>query len=382
MTKKFIALLLSAVVLFTCVCVNVSAADGDPAPELTITKNVKVIVTDKHILTEGALSSFGVDVKLLDTNVVAFDGSTTEHTLTVKSISSHRDGQAAVEYDAENPDPFLDVFRFTETDDEGNIIRKSVPIDIVVQIDFKDAEVFGELDLETTVSGFSLPPDLGISLGDAIAVPTDIVETVHVTEFPALASIDSANLSQKQFYKDSEKPELNGVSVSATTTAGYSGTITYGAGNTHMFSTLPDKNEKLTVDTESITTYFFGQQISPYPLPVTVEHDWSDHLVSITTDKYSDTKPGYHAIKCNGCGEAHSAAPHTPDDANWKSNEDQTFVKNGTESTVCLDCGATLTRDVSGSADFNDAFANYHFLKVIFDYINLILRIIGNAGIN
>ena len=42
----------------------------------------------------------------------------------------------------------------------------------------------------------------------------------------------------------------------------------------------------------------------------------------------------------------------------------------------------TLTKDVMGSAQFNTAFANYHFLRVILDYVNLILRLIGGAGIN
>jgi hypothetical protein len=44
-----------------------------------------------------------------------------------------------------------------------------------------------------------------------------------------------------------------------------------------------------------------------------------------------------------------------------------------------MDCGAVLTRDVFSSADYNDAFANYHFLRVIFDYINTLLRFIGAA---
>ena len=63
----------------------------------------------------------------------------------------------------------------------------------------------------------------------------------------------------------------------------------------------------------------------------------------------------------------------------WTSNEDASFVGNGTASSACQDCGATLTKDVHGSAGFNSAFENYHFLLVIFEYINLLLRFITTA---
>ena len=63
----------------------------------------------------------------------------------------------------------------------------------------------------------------------------------------------------------------------------------------------------------------------------------------------------------------------------WTYNNDQSFTSNGTESSVCMDCGAVLTRDVFNSADYNEIFANYHFLRVIFDYINVLLRLINTA---
>jgi hypothetical protein len=161
-----------------------------------------------------------------------------------------------------------------------------------------------------------------------------------------------------------------------------------------MFTTTPAKNARIPAGTTEISTFFFGSKLTS--IPVIVSHAWSDGPVSITTDKYSDNKPGYHAIVCNGCGEAHNAQPHVPAIAldengnpivdengnpvqDWKSNEDATFTSNGTASCVCQDCGATLTKDVLGSAQFNTAFANYHFLIVIFEYINLILRIIGTS---
>ncbi len=380
MSKKIISVIV-AIMLFASVCIPVNGAESTEefTPALSYTKNITIIVMENNILTDSALSVFGVDVKLLDTNVVPLDGASTQHKLTVKSITSQRDGEELVTYDPENPDPFLDVFRFTETDADGNIQRVALPLNIELQIDFADNRIFGELGYEVTVSGFSTPPDLGIDLGDAVAVPTDIVQTFTVDEFPKLDAILGSDTSEKKFYTDAEKPELDGVSVDVRTSAGETGKVTYGASNAHIFTTLPDKNEKLIVGTEEIATFFYGQMIST--LPVTVEHDWSKYPVSITTDKYSDNKPGYHAIVCNGCSETHSPANHVPDSDNWKSNEDQTFVANGTESTICLDCGATLTRDTNGTADYNTAFANYHFLKVLFDYINVIFRILSAVGV-
>ncbi len=382
MSKRIIAFALTVMMLFACVCLPVNA-EGETesfTPALSYTKQIKVLITENYVLTDSALAPFNVDVKLLDTNVIPLDGASTEHKLTIKSISSQRDGQEAVVYDPENPEPFLDVFRFTDVDADGNIIRASLPLNIELQIDFADDRIFGELGYEVTVTGFSAAPDLGIDIGDAVAVPTSIVNTYTVDEFPSLNNLTVASLSSKKFYNDSEKPELDGVAVNVLTSSGKTGTVTYGAGNAHMFTTLPDKNQKLVVGTEEVATFFYGQLISS--IPVTVEHEWSKGFVSITTDKYTTNKPGYHAIVCNGCGEAHSAANHVPNEATWTRNNDQTFVANGTESTTCLDCGATLTRDVLGSADFNEAFANYHFLKVIFEYINFLLRIISNAGIN
>ncbi len=374
MSKKIIAVVLTAMLLFASVCIPAGAADGEEfTPALSYTKTESITIYQKYTLTDSVISPFGVDVKVNDQNIVALDGASSQHSFEVVSITSQRDGSEAVAYDPENPEPFLDIFRFEEGEE-----RKDLDIKVTLKFDFASEEVFGELGYDITINGFSAPPDLGIpGIGDMVAVPTAISATGTISEFPALSTLSIANPPTKKFYTDDEKPQLDGVSVNVTTSQGKSGVVTYGPDNAHMFTTLPDKNEKLVVGTESIATFFFGKTIST--VPVSVEHAWSTGFVSITTDKYSETKPGYHARVCNGCGETHSAANHIPDDANWKSNEDQSFVGNGTESTTCIDCGATLTRDVFGSADYNDAFANYHFLRVIFDYINLILRLINGA---
>ncbi len=352
-----------------------------------LTKNVlvfnekqKINVKPEQVLSaEGLLNeSFGVNIELDNSNAVAIDGSSLAHSYKITSISAQTGAAPREYYNKAYPDPFLNVF---SAEDKPDIV-----IDVEFQIIYDCVEVFGNVDYTITVKGFSGPPDLGIEipgvdLGGVAVLPVDISEEFTITNFPSLSSFTGGHKSNKKFYTDEEKPELTGVSVNVTTSLGITGTVTYSAVNDHAFTTIPAKDQQLTVDTKEIATFFMGQHIEP-SLPIQVEHAWSALPVSITTDKYSDSKPGYHAYVCNGCGEAHTAEAHTPDADNWKSNEDQSFVANGTESTTCTVCGATLTRDVFGTADYNNIFANYHFLRVIFDYINLLLRIISGAGIN
>lgn len=404
MSKKVLSIFLVAVMLFsfTSVCASAEAIEN---PEYSITKKVSVTVMDSYVLTDSGLSPFSVEVNLDDKNIAALDGATTEHTLTINEISSKRSGGASVIYNEEDPEPFLDIFRF-ENEEE----RESIAINITFTIDFKDAEVFGDLGYEIVINGFSTPPSLGIDLGNAVAVPTAITYENEITEFPKVSGKPQIlDAPIDQFYLDSETPKIEGTQLSletvvytydtmgniASTTPTSSGTVTYSNENAHMFTTIPAKNENLTVDTKQIVTYFAGIKLSS--LPVTVSHDMSSGPVNITTDKYSANKPGYHAYVCNGCGYTENAQAHRPevvrDDAgnpvldengaeiqDWKFNNDATFTGNGTASVPCQDCGATLTKDVLGSAQFNTTFANYHFLLVIFEYINLILRIIGAAG--
>lgn len=395
MSKKILSIVLVAVMLFsfTSIAVHAEETEEAPAPELTLTKTVSVTVQDSYTLTDSALSAFGVEVNINSKNIVALDGATTEYTKTITEISAARSGQSPVIYNEEDPEPFLDLFRF-ETDDEGNVLSESIAINISVKLDFVHKEVFGDLGYEVVINGFSAAPNLGISLGDAVAVPTAITYEGKFEDFPSLKDLEIVNASSKMIYLDSETVELEGTKLSITTSSGITGTVTYAPQNAHMFTTIPAKNEKIPVNTTEIVTYFSGRHLST--LPISVSHAWSTGFVCITTDKYTDNKPGYHAIVCNGCGEAHSAEEHRPevvrDDAGnpvldengneiqaWESNEDASFVGNGTASTTCQDCGATLTKDVHGTAGFNTAFANYHFLLVIFEYINLILRIIGTS---
>ncbi len=381
MTKKILAFLLTTILLIGCVAVPVNAAD--PSTGLTFTEEINISIPETYVFTEGALTSFGITAELNDKDVVPFDGATAESSITITEIKSRRSTTSYVVYDAENPEPFLELFKYGDENGDGTIDkndRESMAIIVTVQIDYKYAEVFGDLSFTVFTTGFSAPPDLGAIgglLGESVAVPTTIETSKEVAAFPSLASLSIANASTKMFYKDSEKPELDGVVLNVTTSAGETGTVTYAPANAHKFTTIPDKNTKLTVDDKEIVTYFYGLKLAT--LPISVEHDWSTYPVCITTDKWTQGNPGYHAIVCNGCNETHTAEPHVIDENAWVSNDDSTFVKNGTASQPCQVCGATVTKDVLGSADYNESFANYHFLRVIFDYINLIFKIIGGS---
>jgi hypothetical protein len=124
-----------------------------------------------------------------------------------------------------------------------------------------------------------------------------------------------------------------------------------------MFTCNPSKDEKLSVFSTEVVTFFAGQYLSR--IPVNVDHKISDGYVCITTDYYTENKPGYHAKVCEGCGEAHDAQPHEVNPDAWTSNNDATFMNNGTESTNCLVCNAVVTRNTFGTAGFNETFADY-----------------------
>ncbi len=406
-TKKFFSLLLAIVMLFSVMSVGVYA-EGETG------KVYSAKVT--HTLSEfGTVSEtlFSVDATIDESKFTCFDGGSADYTINITSViasyqTSNINGNTIEivtgDYIAD-AEVFFAVFERQTADRdaidaynnallEGQSAWKpadKVTIDVFFDITFTDPTAFGTLNYTVSLNVME-PLDIDIpivgdALSSAVAVPTTEEKTGTIAEFPYAVSTVMSQKPSKNEYYDNEKFELNGVKFDITTSAGDSGTVTYrtsssdeGSANSYMFSCVPSEKELLPVSATSVILYFDGEEAGKTPVSVT--HKWSDGFVNITTDKWTSTKPGYHAIVCEGCGETHDAQPHIIDEETWVANDDQTFVNNGTESTKCLDCGATVTRDALGSADFNEAFENYHFLKVIFEYINLILRIIGNAGIN
>lgn len=399
--KKILSIVLAAVMLFTCTSIAVSAEE--PAPALSYE------VTGSYTLAENVSVTellFSHNLVIDDSKLSAFDGESTAFTYEMKSIVAND-----IDY-ITDPEAFFAAF----SKDAG---YAGTTLFVTFVINFESDKVFGALDYTCSISGFMAPLSIGLGpVDDAlanVALPVEVEVKGNVWEFPKVDTVTVLQEPTKQDYFDTEKFDLTGTQVYVETKKpvdrvekfdengntyyeytyelGHSGIVTYAPANAKLFTCNPNKDEKLNVNTKQVIAYFDGVEIAK--LPVNVNHSWSNGYVSITTDLYSENKPGYHATLCDGCGEAKDAQPHIPSpvlDENgniqydeegneicWTYNNDQTFTSNGTESSICMDCGAVLTRNVFNSADYNEIFANYHFLRVIFDYINVLLRIINGA---
>ncbi len=365
--KKLLSLVLVVVMMFSAVSI---VANAEAA--LTYTGHSRIVVTDKCTFNS---DNFNVSLEINGKKIAAFDGESDAFTYSITSIKTP-DG---IDYNT-NPEEFL--AHFTAEDFAGSALE----IDFTVE--FESEAVFGELEYTVVVSGFSAPIDLGDGLGSILGdagdsvsanIPTDLTDTGILEGFPSIDSSSVTLLSgaKKIGYYDSEKFDPDGVKISLSLDNGKSGTLTYAEDTAHAFSFVPTTAENLSVYDTEVAMLVFGTLIGY--TPITVDHKWSSGYVNITTDKYTANKPGYHAIVCEGCGETHDAQPHVVDEEAWTYNNDETFVANGTESNTCLDCGTVLIRDTFSTAGFNTAFADMHFIKVIFEYINVLLRFIGAA---
>ncbi len=402
MIKKIISLVLVAVLLVPCLgMVSVTAADPAPALSFSVTGTYPLAKT-----TSVSKELFNVNVAVDASKVAALDGESPAYTFNLKSLTAN-----GVDY-VTQPDAF-----FASFDDEA---YAGTDLEVEIDINFESEKVFGTLDYSVDIMGFMSPLSIGMgAIDDAlanVALPTDVSITGNVWQFPKVDTIDILQRPTRQDYLDNEKFDFSGARVRVSTKKAvsytdvpgptgalvreytyepcYTGIVEYGSKTSGMFSSNPSKDEKLNINSTEVVAYFDGVELAK--LPVHVDHAWSSDYVSITTDLYTETKPGYHAIVCDGCGEAHTPEPHEPtplldEDGNviyndetgepvcWKSNNDQTFLKNGTESSICSVCGAVLTRNTFGTADYNEQLANYHFIRVILDYINVLLRIINGS---
>lgn len=378
--RKLLSALLVAVMIFSIFAINVSA---DAPLSFTVTETAAVSA-------KGSLMKelFNIDVSIDESKFCALDGYTDDYTITINSAKV-KDPVTAEYYDYyTDPDKFFGIF--TAEDFAGALVE------VEFTIEFTSNHVFGELNYTIDISGFMEPYSIGFGpVDDAlsnVALPVEVKKTGNIWQFPAIENITINSVPVKSNYYDTEKFDLEGTQVyvetkvatsydSRTDTyvyeAGKSGTVTYSESNSNMFTCNPSKDEKLSVLSTEVVTFFAGQYLSR--IPVNVDHKVSDGYVCITTDYYTDNKPGYHAKVCEGCGEAHDAQPHEVNPDAWVSNNDATFMNNGTESTNCLICNAVVTRNTFGTAGFNETFADYHFILVIFQYINVILRVINGA---
>lgn len=382
-SRKILSAVLVAVMLFSIFAINVSA----DAP-LTYT-----VVESAHVSEKGTLSKelFNIEVSIDESQFCALDGYSDDYTITINAAKV-KDPVTAEYYNYyTEPDKFFGVFTDTE---EAPFAGALVEVDFTIE--FVSNHVFGKLDYTIDISGFMEPYSMGFGpVDDAlsnVALPVEVTNTGNIWQFPAIDTITINNVPVKSNYYDTEKFDLEGTQVYVETKvataydaktdtytyeAGKAGTVTYNKDNSDMFTCNPSKDEKLSVLSSEVVTFFAGQYLSR--IPVRVKHKYSDGYVNITTDLYSENKPGYHAKVCEGCGEAKEAQPHEVNPDAWTSNNDATFMNNGTESTNCLVCNSVVTRNTFGTAGFNETFADYHFILVIFEYINLILRLINGA---
>ena len=382
--RKILSAVLVAVMLFSIFAINVSA---DAPLSFTVTESASVSA-------KGSLMKelFNINVTIDESKFCALDGYTDDYTITINSAKV-KDPVTAEYYDYyTDPDKFFAVF--TSGTEENPFAGALVEVEFTIE--FASNHVFGELNYTIDISGFMEPYSIGFGpVDDAlsnVALPVEVKKTGNIWQFPAIDNITINNVPVKSNYYDTEKFDLEGTQVYVETKvataydqktdtytyeAGKAGTVTYSEASSNMFTCNPSKDEKLSVLSTEVVTFFAGQYLSR--IPVNVDHKVSDGYVCITTDYYTENKPGYHAKVCEGCGEAHDAQPHEVDPESWTSNNDATFMNNGTESTNCLVCNAVLTRNTFGTAGFNETFADYHFILVIFQYINVILRIINGA---
>lgn len=387
-TKKILSIILVIALVLSVMSISVSAAE-----EITYTATGSYIVTPEQTLNP---DTFNVTALVDERKIAVLEGGTSDFTYDLISFTASYIDLENEKHEGDyvtDPEAFFAVFEKKEADvivastynsenpDATPMDVNVVYIDSEFSITFLDPKIFGTLDYTLQIDGFSAPLSTGVDIADdlisAAKLPIDVTITGNVADFPAIVSTTVLSTPKKNDYYDSEKFDATGLSLSVTTTIGETGIYTYTKDTAYLFSFNPTSNEKLSIYDTEVVTYLNGVEV--LKTPISVSHKFSDGYVNITTYKYTETKPGYHAIVCEGCGEAHDAQPHVIDHDTWTYNNDQTFVANGTESTICLDCGTVVTRDTVGTADFNTVFADMHFIKVIFEYINLLLQFISEA---
>ncbi len=364
--KKILSIVLALAMVFSILSINASA-EG-------ITYNGTASIAIKADNTFNP-DNFAYNLTINDEKVGAFDDSDPTYTYKINSMTTFS-GESYFD----DPEAFLAYF--ASEDFDGGAIN------IDFTIEFDSNRIFGTVEYVFTIKGFSAPIDtgelgglLGGVAGDVSAnLPTDIVYKDVVPGIPTIdvSSIQIKGQPEKSDYYDYEKFDPDGTKLEFALSNGESGTFTYDKDNAHMFSFTPSASEHLSCYDSEVAIFVGG--IHVISTPITVNHKWSDGYVNITTDKYTTNKPGYHAIVCEGCGETKDAQNHVVDPTvEWTYNNDETFVANGTESNTCVDCGTELIRDKFHTAGFNTSFEDFHFIKVIFEYINVLLRFIGAA---
>ena len=378
--KKLLSVLVVLCILLSLFSLNVSAKKSVyfGTTSFTISEDM-----------ESNSSSLNFEIIINQNKICSLDGYSKDYEFEISKITCKD-----IDY-LTNPDEFLEIFK------DDNF--KSATIKVDFEVAFETNMAFGELEYEGKLTGFSAPASTGVDILDgfisSLPVPTTLTSKGKIEGFPYVVNYEATVKPTKVAYYDNERFDISNVRVMVELNNNNIGYVTYSEDTHTFFRTTPSYTENLTVNDKEVVTFFDGKVVARTPIEVL--HKWSCDAdgnpahVNITTNKYLEENPGFHAVVCEGCGETHDAQPHTPSpvldengnpkvDENgnvifWTPNNDQTFVQNGTESSICSDCGTVLTRDTFGTADFNTTFGDMHFIKVIFEYINVLLRFIGAA---
>ncbi len=404
-TKKILSVLLAIVMIASVMSISVFAEDVS-----VYTDSATYYISPKASLNR---ETFSAALNINHSKISALDGATVDITGNIVSVvATHTsyDGSIHTADYVKDADAFFALFdkvaadvayvknfNANKSEDEAALADISyVELVVETEVHIGDPKAFGILEYTIDVVGFSEPYTVGLGpvddLLENVAIPVNISFPGTIEDFPTIESKTITGRPVKTDYTDAEKFDPTGLAFDITLSNGETGTFTYTdkdiidevtgvtkiEKNSHMFICTPTNQENLTTYDSQVAINFLGEQVCK--VPITVEHQFSTHYVSITTDKYFENKPGYHAIVCEGCGETHDAQPHwVEDEEAWTSNNDQGFLSNGTESNICADCGTVLIRDAHGSADYNESLADYHFIRVILDYINMLLSIINGT---
>jgi len=387
MRKKILSLALALLMLVSVFSIAAYAEDEG----LTFETEISFLVANNFsisALSVGDIGGIGVEVKIHENDLAALDDATLEHSVEVTAIEAVdvRHDNARVNYETDR-DAFRAIFDDVKVvDEEGNPVideetgeQKIDKFDgttvfATVTIHFNSSRVFGQLNYSANLNGFAAPPDIpipGVDLS-AASIPTAIPAEGSVPGFPTVASSTLAQNDTRSTYTDIEKFDANGIVMDVTLSNGETGTVSYGKNADNMLTFVPSASKRLTVNTTEVAALFMGKPV--FYVPISVSHSWTPAPVQISSKMGNDVAGyGYHATVCEGCGETHTAEACVPDD-NWVFNEDATFTADGTETCHCAICGGECTRLKMGSAGYNTSFGNLHFLRVIFDYIAILLR--------
>lgn len=304
--KKILSIVLSFVILASVMCIGVDAETGN-----TYKGYASITIDGTNTLDP---EDFEVTLSIDDTKIGALDGETNDFTYTLDSI---RTATGFSYYD--NPEGFFAVFAAEDF--------SGATINIEFTVTFESDAVFGELGYIFTIKGFSAPLDLGVDMGSlggllgggddsdvdlSANIPTDIV---HKDVIPGLPTIDASKVTVEKIpertdFYDTEKYDPTGTELELTLSNGRIGKFVYNEENAHMFSFSPSANEQLTCYDKEVVTMIAGIYVMSTPINVSCKY--SDGPVNITTYKYTEENPGYHAIVCEGCGDTHDAQFHTP----------------------------------------------------------------------